>query len=39
MRTKSNLDNARRNKNDEYIDGTNILNVNKTKDIPYGYVS
>ena len=23
----------------EYIDGTNILNVNKTKDIPYGYVS
>ncbi len=22
----------------EYIDGTNILNVNKTKDIPYGYV-
>lgn len=23
----------------EYIDGTNILNVNKTKDIPYGYAS
>lgn len=22
----------------EYIDGTNILNVNKTKDIPFGYV-
>ena len=21
----------------EYIDGTNILNVNKTKDIPFGY--
>ena len=45
MRTKSNLDNARRNKNDEYYtyydDVVKGLKPYKEylKDIPYGYVS